>query len=161
MDQNTLQKLEIAAVKSEEAGNYHEAFGLFSQLAEAGNGYAMSALARFYEDGMGVDPDFEMSLVWAERAITAGNFIAIYNLAVTYRRIGNLRKSKALFEEVLALGELSAALDLAKMFLISDKETETVRKYLRMVLEGRPMIDVTEGNIAEAEALMRELVGRI
>jgi len=159
MDSKALEELELAAVMAEQEERYEEAYSLFHQLAKMGNAYAMSALARLYEDGRGVKPDFNKALWWAEQAIAGGNVTAIYNLAVTYRRIGNLRQAKGLFERVLALGELSAALDLAKMFMISDKETETVRKYLNMVLLGTPQIDVSEDNFEEAEKLLAELDG--
>ncbi len=159
MDSKALEELELAAVMAEQEERYEEAYTLFTQLAKMGNAYAMSALARLYEDGRGVKPDFNQALRWAEKAIEAGNVTAIYNLAVTYRRIGNLRQSKRLFERVLELGELSAALDLAKMYMVSDKETDTVRKFLQMVLKGVPQIDVSEDNIQEAEQLLGELDG--
>jgi len=159
MDSKALEELELAAVMAEQEERYEEAYQLFHQLAKMGNAYAMSALARFYEDGRGVKPDFNKAMWWAEKAIAGGNVTAIYNLAVTYRRIGDLRKSKGLFERVLELGELSAALDLAKMYRISDKESDNVRKYLQMVLTGVPGIDVSEDNLEEARRLLVDLDG--
>ena len=161
MDKSTTDDLLMAACVAEDEGRYDDAFVLFQQLANLGHPDAMSALARFYDDGLAGEADFDLGLYWAEKAIAAGSLTAINNLAVTYRRIGQMRKSKALFERALAAGDMSAALDLAHIYSISDQETDRVKHYLQIVLDGEVYVTVSEGDIEEARALLAEIEGVI
>jgi len=160
MDNKATEDLEMTVLVAEEEGRYEDAFAMYQQLADQGHPYAMSSLARFYDDGLAVDADFDLGLYWAEKAIAAGDLTAINNLAVTFRRIGQMRKSKALFEQALAAGDLGAALDLAQIYSISDQETDRVKHYLQIVLDGEVYVTVSEGDIEEAQALLAEIAGR-
>lgn len=60
------------AVCAEEEGDDEKAFRLFESLAGRGDGYAMSALARFYEEGRVVGFDIEKSIEWALKGAETG-----------------------------------------------------------------------------------------
>lgn len=156
--QSNSQDLMMEAVTAEEAGEFDKAFSLFEILANEGDTYAMSDLGRFYEDGLGsIDIDFDQSIYWSEKSAKAGNTTGMNNLAVTYRRMGEIRKSREWFEKALEHGDISAALPLAQLHMVSDKEFDTVRKYLGIVLQGTVRIDVSEGDLEDAKKLLNEL----
>ena len=131
--------------------DYLTAFSLFQQ---AGDSDAMSRLAEMYESGVGVKRNVELSIFWDMRAISAGNKTSLLNIGITYRRLGDIKSAKMWFEKSYALGDAEAALELAKLFSISDKEIETVRFYLNEVISSEC---VTQDSIDEAKKLMRDL----
>ena len=160
MEYEKLEKEEdplMSAVDAEEAGQYEMAFSLFERLAAQGDTYAMTALARFYEDGLGVEADFDKSIYWAEKAAVAGDPIGMSNLAISYRRIGEMLKAKEWFERALASGFTGAALELAKMYMISDKESENVKRYLGIVLRGSVGNEISEDEFNKAKELLSYL----
>lgn len=135
-------------------GDYPTALSLFQQAAEAGDSDAMSRLATMYEGGEGVERDIEQSISWDMKAIAAGNRTSLLNLGITYRRLGDIKSAKMWFEKSHAQGDAEAALELAKLYSVSDKEVETVRRYLTEVVSSEY---VTQDSIDEAQTLLREL----
>lgn len=153
----TDEKMMLEAATAEEDGDEKKAFLLYQILSKKGDAWAMSALARFYDQGKVVDFDLEESMAWDLKAIAAGCKTSLFNLAVTYRRHGDSRKAREWFERSLAAGDASAALELAKLYLVSDKENERVVKYLSVVIASRAGIDVSEDDMEEALSLMKEM----
>lgn len=155
------EQLMLEAVTAEEEGDGKKAFLLYEALSKKGDGYAMSALARFYDEGKFVEFDLEKSIAWDMKAITSGCKISLFNLAVTYRRHGDIRKSREWFEKSLETGNVSAALELAKLYLVSDKEYDRVVEYLDLVIASRAAIDVSEEEMEEALCLLEEVKGKV
>lgn len=135
-------------------GDYDRAFALFLKQAQEGDVDAMSRIAIMYGAGEGTAVDFEKSIAWDEKAIQAGSIISLSNLGITYRMRGDARKAKFWFEKALAAGDNEAALELAKMYLVSELETERVKQYLQLVLTGD---NCSEAGREEARELLRDL----
>jgi len=137
-------------------GDYVAAFDIFLDLAESGDVGSMSQIAIMYGAAQGVDLDFDKSIEWDEKAIQAGSITSMTNLGITHRMRGNVKKAKFWLEKALAAGDSEAALELAKMYLISDLETERAKQYLEMVLAGE---SCTDAGRDEARELLRQLSG--
>ncbi|MDR1890042.1 MAG: histidine phosphatase family protein [Zoogloeaceae bacterium] len=141
------------ALRLEEAGKYRRAFKRFRKLAKR-NTAAMTNLAHLYYQGHGVEYSFEKTVKWNTKAAEQGDISGMFNLGVTYRRAGDVRTAKKWFEQALQAGDGSAALELAKMYLISERETERVKDYLRRALEVGWLSEADE---EEIQALLDEL----
>jgi phosphohistidine phosphatase len=144
------------AVRLEAAGKYRQAFKRFRRLAKRGNSDAMTYLAHLYDYGHGVKPSFEQSVKWELKVAESGESSGLLNLGVMYRRIGDIRSAKKWFEKALWLGDGEAALEIAKMYLISDIETGRVKDYLHKALALGRLTKACEGEI---QRLLDELGG--
>jgi len=109
-----------------------------------------------YGAAQGVDLDFDKSIEWDEKAIQAGSITSMTNLGITHRMRGNVKKARFWLEKALAAGDSEAALELAKMYLISDLETERAKQYLELALAGEICTDAGRD---EARELLRQLSG--
>lgn len=117
-----------------ELGNFNEAFELFLKAALKGDLSAMNRVACMYSDGEGTSRDYEKSIEWDLKAAEAGSDTSMLNLAITYRTLGNIRSAKEWFEKTLDAGNGEAALCLAKLYMVSDKETDKIQHYLKLAI---------------------------
>ena len=138
----------------EASGRHQQAFEIFLSLAENGHVDSMCRVGSLYENGEGVEANFERAVYWERRASDSGSFIGTFNLGVTLRKYGRLRDARYLFEKCLENGIGDAAIELAKMYLVSDKELDTVEGYLKRALSAN---DLLEADYEEAKKMMKEL----
>lgn len=126
----------------EEQGCLEQAFEEFSLGANAGDAACMTGLALLYTLGKGIDCcDLDKAIEWEMKALEAGGRLAQFNLGITYRMKGDLLEARACFEKALSAGDNSAALQLAKLYIVSPRETEVVRAYLGVVLADESLCD--------------------
>lgn len=144
----------LDAESAYERGDLDQAFKLFLGAAERGDSSAMSRVAVMYDSGEGTDRNIDLSIYWDLRAIEAGSTTSLLNLGITYRRIGEIRKARRWFEKSLEGGDAEAALELARLYSVSDKETDKVRGYLTIVLASD---FVSPDSKEEAAGLLAEL----
>jgi phosphohistidine phosphatase len=137
----------------EKTGKYRRAFKLFRQLSKQGNGAAMAKLADFYDRGYGIKQSRKKMLEWEKRAAKSGDAPSLFALGLRYRLAGDVRQAKKWFEKALAAGEGAAALEIAKMYLISPAESGRVKYYLRLALET----GVSAAREKEVRHLLEEL----
>jgi TPR repeat protein len=135
-------------------GHYKLAFEEFLALAEHGDTSAMTRIALMYDAGEGVSRDVEESIKWDMKAAELGDVTGLINLGISYRNRGDVRRARKWLEEALQAGDGEAALELAKMYLVSDLETDRVRAYLGIVLQSD---SICESSRDEAEQLLEEL----
>lgn len=119
-----------------ENGDYFKAFSIFLGLAERGDTSAMLRVANMYSCSKGVEFNIEKALEWEKRAANAGDDLAFLNLAITYRNNGEYKKAKHWLEKAISANNGDAALELAKMYMISDRERANIRKYLSIAIES-------------------------
>lgn len=117
-----------------ELGNLNAAFELFSKAAAQGNLSAMSRLANMYSDGEGTVRNYSKSIEWDLKAAKAGSDTSMLNLAITYRTLGDILRAKEWFEKALGSGNGEAALCLAKLYMVSEKETDKIQHYLNIAI---------------------------
>lgn len=137
-----------------QAGEYEKAFKLFSRASENGDSSAMSRLAIMYADGEGVAYDFDKSVYWDLQAIETGCISSMSNLAITYRNHGDARESRKWFEKACEAGDIDAALKLAKLLVVSDKELDQVRVLLEQVARSK---EACSASVEEAQKMLDDL----
>lgn len=135
-------------------GKYDEAFEKLLSLAKLGNASAMTRVACMYGEGKGVAYNFEECVEWDKKAAEHGNQIALFNLGISYRNIGDTRCAKHWFEEALQAGDGEAAIELAKMYLISNLEVNRVKNYLILALKSD---NICEASRDEAKQLLNNI----
>ncbi len=134
-----------------EQGKFGEAFSVFLSAAENGDVSCMTRVAAMCTCGEGVDCDYDKAIGWELNAIKLGD---ILNIGISYRIKGEIRKAKYWFEEALKAGDGSGALELAKLYMVSDKETVKVKEYLNLAIVDPNMC---EADIEEAQQLLSEV----
>jgi TPR repeat protein len=138
-----------------EKGELKKAFEIFLRAATLGDTSSMTRVASMYTCGEGVNCDYDKAIEWELKAAGEGDVTALFNLGISYRIKGDIRNSKSWFEKALQAGDASAAIELAKLVLVSDKEIDTAIAYLNAALENKPTL--CESEIQAAETLLLEL----
>ena len=107
-----------------------------------------------YTCGEGCECNYDRAIEWELKAIDAGDVTAMNNVGISYRIKGDIVKSKYWFEKALEAGEDGAALELAKLYMVSEKELGKVKEYLLKVISSS---NVCEAEVEEAQQLLVEL----
>lgn len=134
-----------------EAGDYALAFSEFRRLAEEGSSSAMLRVASMLSAAMGTDYDLDEAIRWEKKAAELGDPIAFLNLGISYRCKGDLKRARESFELAYELDDPEAALELAKLYRVSDIESAKVHFYANKALS---MGDLSESSVEEAKALL-------
>jgi uncharacterized protein len=134
-------------------GNFDNAINLFLSLAEEGDVSSMEKLACIYGDGIGVDFDFEKSVYWDKKAIESGSLVSLGNLAITYRTKGDIQNAKKWFEKAIEAGDGDAAFELAKLYMVSEKENEKIVDLLNIAINSEDLVD---DSLEEAKSLLSD-----
>jgi TPR repeat protein len=114
----------------------------------------MSRLAEMYNSGEHVDQDYKKALDWHKRASKGGEPCFLRSVANTYRLMGNMANYKIWLERAYAGGDGEAALQLAELYMVSDKEFETIKKYLEAAINSE---SICEEDVDEAKSLLEKL----
>ena len=128
-----------------------ELFTLCLQGAEAGDAFCMQDVANMYSIGEGTEINYTKSEEWDEKFQNAMKYSSEYNKAINYRLRGDILEYKKILERVVLTGDGEAALDLAKLYMISEREKENIIKYLKMTIASSK---VCEASIEEAEEFL-------
>ncbi|MFT4926752.1 MAG: TPR repeat protein [Phenylobacterium sp.] len=145
----------IAADNAYDNGDFTKALLLFTQLAERSDYAAMSRLASMYTCGEGVACDYQEAIRWEIKALGSGQTSSLINIGITYRMLGDIKVAKEYFEQAVLKGDGEAALQLAKLYMVSDKEIQTTKRYLNIALQSD---NLCEESIDEAKSIMAEMV---
>lgn len=133
---------------------YKSAFRIFFDLAQNGHLSSMSRVALMYSAGLGVERNFEESIKWDKMAISLGESISMFNLAITYRNLGQARSARMWFERAIDAGDMDATLELAKMYFVSDLELDKVERYLLQCINSS---NATESSREEASRFLAKV----
>jgi TPR repeat protein len=135
-------------------GNVEGAFAVFLEGAQNGCVLSMTRLASMYTSGEGIGCNYDKAIEWELEAINQGDVSALLNVGISYRIKGDIRKAKYWFEKSIDAGDGSGALELAKLYMVSDKEISTVKKYLNLAIVSENMC---EADIEEARQLLSQM----
>ncbi|PCJ03188.1 MAG: hypothetical protein COB14_00190 [Alphaproteobacteria bacterium] len=144
------------ALYAEVEAFYKKAFDVLLKLAEAGDAESMCRIANMYAVGDGVGVDYDKSIYWDKKALELNEVSARNNLGCTYRMRGDIVSAKYWFEQAVEHGDIEAALALARLYMVSDKEADKVLEYLDLVINADP-VSVCESLVEEAETLKKKL----
>jgi len=136
---------------------FEEAFQIFMAMAKRGDVTGMDRVANMYDDGEGVRRSRGRAITWYLKAIDAGSSIARHNLGLTYLRNRDTRRARYWLEKSLACGHRDSALDLAHIFLVSEREFDRIRGYLQVILCDEGWNEVSVATYEEAEKLLAEI----
>ena len=153
MRRTTLDTLFQRADRQYEAGYFRSAFRLFLAAAKAGDPSCQINLGNLYASGIGVKPNRAKALYWYRRAYRRGFGSAATNMAIVFRRGGNLKQALAWMERAAKLQDGDANLEIAKIYLARNDQPKAGH-YLK---ETRRAEYVTEASEEEAEELLRQL----
>ncbi len=130
---------------------YRKAFKLFLSGLANNEFDCLYKLSHMYTTGLGVECSYEKAIEMDLKSFQLGNISGALNLGIDYRMIGDIKKSKYWFETAFNLGDMEAALELAKLYMVSDLEVEKIKHFLKMVVQSN---DVTEDSKEQAQKFL-------
>lgn len=134
---------------------YKKARKLLEQLAADGCAKAMDILGGIYLYGIGVIVNITDAIKWYVRAIESGCFESNLNLAIAYRHTHDILRYKHYLELALAKGDDNAALLLAQLYSVSERESERVEALLEQVVASDK---VNADAVYQAEMMLQNLM---
>lgn len=144
------------AYEQSELGKQRSAFRLYLAAAKLGDSYGQQALGYCYDVGVGVKPNRSAAMRWYLLAFRKGNTSAANNIGTIYRDEGDLKRALKWFERAIALGEIDANLEIAKIYLREKDRTAEALPYLRKILKGKPGMTVTIDYFKKAQRLLKK-----
>ena len=149
--------LYIEADLLDERGRYTEALPLLLKGAKAGDTSCQILLGNYLSDGRkGVPIDRKRAIYWYMRAYKQGDTTGASNLAMTYRKLGDVDGALRWYELGVKLGDNEAHLPLANIWLHDGGNKAKALKHLKAVFSGNPK-DVSELGRDEARTMLRRL----
>jgi TPR repeat protein len=140
-----------------DTGDYATAFRIFMSLADSNDTASMCWLGNMYAAGQGVVRSFEKAIYWEMQAAENGDVSALFNLGISHRNQGRIREARFWFEKGLEKGDSENALELAKLYFVSDKELEIVDRYLKIALASENLIEASREEAIDFLDKLREL----
>lgn len=134
--------------------SYKKAYRLFSELASEGDTSGMNRLALMYCEGQYVQRQIKQAIYWDLEAVKQGSTSGLFNLALTYRQLGDIPRYKYYLEKAMALGDDSAAFELAKLYSITPNEYLQVEALLLLVVSRQ---NAAPAEIEEAKEILEKL----
>jgi len=142
-------------------GKLSDAFELFLAAAKAGYVPAYRILADFYDQGTGVKANQRAALYWYMRAYRQhdswyrrGDSSSANNIGCIWRAKGRPRTAIMWFKRAVKLGDGDANLNIALIYLRSNRDRQKAVLYLQRTINAKY---VTDGSIEEAEKLLSEI----
>ena len=150
-------RLYIEADLLDDRGRYTEALPLLLKGAKAGDTSCQILLGNYLSDGRkGIPIDQTRAIYWYKQAYEQGDSTAAFNLAMHYRKRGNVGEAYRWFQYSVKAGNNEAHLALAKIWLHERENTTKAIKHLEAVFLGNPR-DVSELGRDEARTMLRRL----
>ena len=150
-------RLYIEADLLDERGRYTEALPLLLKGAKAGDTSCQILLGNYLSDGRkGISIDDARAIYWYKQAYKQGDSTAAFNLAMHYRKRGNVGEAYRWFQYSVKAGNNEAHLALAKIWLHERENTTKAIKHLKAVFQDNPR-DVSELGRDEARTMLRRL----
>ena len=126
---------------------------------------AHSTVAQFYDNGMGVEINYQADLYWYKSAYKNGKSwhrqaqregasVAANNIGCIMRDMHQEKEAISWFRRAVKLGDGDANLNIAKIYLRSKRDRQKAIRYLQRTCRA-PY--VTDGSIEEAKALLKQL----
>ena len=142
-------------------GELQTAFRLFLAAANAGFVPAFEIVGQFYDHGTGVKANEKAALHWHKRAYREGSSWYLQGLSTSASNIGcicrdNKKLARAImwFQRAVKLGDGDANLQIAKIYLLHERDQQKAIKYLEKTIKA---VYVTDGSIEEASRLLKQL----
>jgi TPR repeat protein len=136
---------------------YTEALPLLLKGAKARDTSCQILLGNYLSDGRkGIPIDRKRAVYWYMQAYKQGRSTGASNLAMTYRKQGDVDEAYRWYELAVKSGDNEAHLPLAKIWLHDRGNKAKAIKHLKAVFSGNPQ-DVSELGRDEARTMLRRL----
>jgi TPR repeat protein len=159
-EQNALSPGDLLYMKADlldGRGRYTEALPLLLKGAESGDASCQVVLGNYLSDGRkGVPIDQERTVYWYKRAYSQGTAIGASNLALSYRKLGDVEEAYKWFERAVKEGDNESHLALAKIWLHDRGDEAKAKEHLQAMFQGDPRC-VSEFGHDEARTMLRRL----
>jgi TPR repeat protein len=138
-------------------GRYTEGLPLLLKGAKAGDNSCQSLLANYLSDGRkGVPRDGKRAVYWYKKAFEQGSAYVASNLALHYRKLGELEEACRWYGLGVEAGDREAHLALAKISLHERGNKGNAITHLKAMFQGNPH-HLSEAGRDEARAILRRL----
>jgi TPR repeat protein len=138
-------------------GRYAAALPLLVKGAKAGDTSCQILLGNYLSDGRkGISIDRARAIYWYKQAYGRGSSIGASNLAMHYRKQGDVDEAYRWYELAVESGDYEAHLALARIWLHDRGNKAKAIKHLKAVFQGNPN-DVSELGRDEARVMLRRL----
>ncbi len=141
----------------DERRRYTEALPLLLKGAKAGDTSCQILLGNYLADGRkGIPVDQRRAIYWYKQAYRRGSSTGASNLAMHYRKQGDIYEAYRWYELAAKSGDNEAHLALAKIWLHDRQNKAKAIKHLKAVFDGSPL-NVSELGRDEARVMLRRL----
>jgi TPR repeat protein len=141
----------------DERGRFAEALPLLVKGAKSGDTSCQILLGNYLSDGRkGIPIDRKRAAYWYKQAYKQADSTAAFNLAMDYRKQGDVDEAYRWFELSVKAGNNEAHLALAKIWLHDRENKAKAIKHLKAVFQGN-LRDVSELSRDEARTMLRRL----
>jgi TPR repeat protein len=141
----------------DESGRFAEALPLLLKGAKAGDTSCQILLGNYLSDGRkGIPIDRQRGVYWYKQAYKQGCSTGASNLAIHYRKQGDVDEAYRWFELAVESGDNESHLALAEIWLYERDNKAKAIKHLKAVFQGNPH-DVSELSRDEARTMLRRL----
>jgi uncharacterized protein len=141
----------------DERRRYTKALPLLLKGAKAGDTSCQILLGNYLSDGRkGIPVDQRRAVYWYRQAYEQGSSTGASNLAMHYRKRGDVDEAYRWYELAVKLRDNEAHLALAKIWLHDRGNKAKAIKHLKAVFQGNPR-DVSELGRDEARVMLRRL----
>jgi TPR repeat protein len=159
-EQKTLSAGDLLYMKADlldERRRYTEALPLLMKGAKAGDTSCQILLGNYLSDGRkGIPVDRRRAIYWYKQAYRRGSSTGASNLAMHYRKQGNVDEAYRWYELAVKSGDNEAHLALAKIWLHDRGNKAKAIRHLKAVFGGDPN-DASELGRDDARAMLRRL----
>jgi uncharacterized protein len=144
----------------DDSRRYPEALPLLLKGAKAGDTSCQILLGNYLSDGRkGVPINQERAVYWYKQAYKQGSSTGAHNLAMHYRKQGDVDAAYRWYELAVKSGDNEAHLELAKIWLRDRGNKTKAIKHLKAVFRGAPH-NVSELGCDEARVMLRRLLSK-
>jgi TPR repeat protein len=146
------EALFFRADKKWNSGDLQAAFRLFLAAAKAGDKAAQLNVGNCYDTGSGIRRNRSSALYWYKRAYRRGDASAATAIGTVWRDAGKPQRALTWFLRAVKLGDEDSNLDIAKHYLVNEKDPQAAIPYLEKVCQSDR---VTEASAEEAKRLLK------
>jgi TPR repeat protein len=147
----------IEADLLDDRGQYTKALRLLLKGAKAGDTSCQILLGNYLSDGRkGIPIDRKRAIYWYKRAYEHGSSTGASNLAMLYRKQGDVDDAYRWYELAVKSGDNEAHLALARIWLHDRGNEAKAIRHLKAVFLGNPR-NVSELRRDEARTMLRRL----
>ncbi len=159
-EQNALSAGDLLYMRADllnECRRYTEALPLLLKGAKAGDTSCQNLLGNYLSDGRkGIPIDERRAIYWYQQAYKQGSSLGASNLAMHYRKRGDVNEAYRWYHLAVKSGDNEAHLALAKIWLHDRGNKAEAVKHLKAVFQGNPD-NVSELGRDEARVMLRRL----